>query len=174
MKRACLVAVSCVTVLAFALSTRAGTLGEACTPGVKTIAGFQARVFCGTAKVAVTVNGRSVTIRGGACERYSTYFLVNIGTAVTGTGKNRPKLAYFGLLMGRSPAYAEPAVTKPGTYRRGTITINGRGAQVDLHNEPDLRITIGRGMRSGTFSATKPGSPIYGTPTYTVKGSFTC
>jgi len=165
-------------VLALAVSARSGAAGqlrsEACTPGVKAIAGFQARVFCGPAKAAVIVNGKSVTFRNGVCERHSTYFLVNVGTVVTGVGKNRPKLPYFGLLMGRSPAYAEPAVTKPGTYHKGTITINGSFPPVDLHNEPDLRITIGPRMRSGTFSATKPGRPIYGTATYKVKGSFTC
>lgn len=146
----------------------------ACEPGPRVIHGFQARVFCGPARATVTVNGKTVTVKNGVCERYPTYFLVNIGTAVTGIGKNRPKLPYFGLLMGRSPAYVEPAVTKPGNYRKGTITFNGSGIQVDLHNEPDLRITLAPGLRSGTFSATKPGSPIYGTPTYKVKGSFSC
>ena len=144
-----------------------------CGPGVKTIAGLQARVFCGPAKATLTINGRPLTIRNGVCERHRTYFLVNIGTAVPG-GRGRPRIPYFGLIMGRSPAYAEPPVTKPGTYRRGTITITGRGLQVDLHDEADLRITLGEGLRSGTFSATKPGSPIYGTPGYSVKGSFAC
>lgn len=145
----------------------------ACSQGVKSVAGVHARVFCGPAKATVTINGRPLTIRNGVCERHRTYFLVNIGTAIPG-GKQKSKLPYFGLIMGRSPAYAEPPVTKPGSYRRGAITISGRGLQVDLHDEADLRITLGEGLRSGTFSATKPGSPIYGTPAYSVKGSFTC
>jgi hypothetical protein len=147
---------------------------NACRPGATTIKGFQARVFCGPAKARVTIDGRSFTVTGGACERHSTYFLVNIGTVVTGTGEKRPKLPYFGLLMGRSPAYAEPAVRKPGTYRKGTITISSGSRQVDLHNEADLRITLGAGLRSGTFAATTPESVIYGTPAARVKGSFSC
>jgi hypothetical protein len=146
----------------------------ACTPGPRLVRGFQARVFCGPARATVVVNRRRFAFENGVCERHRTYFLVNIGTVVTGIGKSRPKLPYLGLLMGRSPAYAEPVVNKPGTYRKGTITLTSRGLQVDLHNEEDLRITIGPGMRSGTFSATKPGSAIYGIPTYKVAGSFTC
>ena len=76
--------------------------------------------------------------------------------------------------MGRSPAYSEPVVNKPGIYRKGLITVNVRGVQIDLHNESNLKIVLGAGLRSGRFSATKPESPIYGTPSYAVKGSFTC
>lgn len=149
-------------------------IASSCTPGVKTIRGFQARVFCGPAKARVTVNRMSFTIENGVCERHPTYFLVNIGTAVTGIGRNRPKLPYFGLIMGRSPAFTEPAVNKPGTYRKGLITVNVGGVQVDLHDEADLKIVLGGGLRSGRFSATKPGSKIYGPLTYKASGSFSC
>ena len=168
-----------VTALVATLGLAGAAVGGAgvassCTPGVKTIRGFQARVFCGPAKARVSVNRKTFTIENGVCERHATYFLVNIGTVVTGTGRNRPRLPYFGLIMGRSPAYSDPVVNKPGTYRKGLITVNGRSVQVDLHNEADLRITLRPGLRSGTFSATKPASPIYGMPSYEVKGSFTC
>lgn len=165
-------------VLALAVSARAGVGSqlreEACSPGVKTINGFPARVFCGPAKAKVSVNGKQVTIENGVCERHRTYFLINIGTAVTGIGGNRPKLPYFGLIMGRSPAYSEPVVNRPGIYRKGLITVNARGVQVDLHDETDLKIVLGAGLRSGRFSATKPGIAIYGTPEVRVTGSFTC
>ncbi len=146
----------------------------ACSAGVKTIRGFQAQVFCGPAKATVVVNQRRVTVRNGMCERHPTYFLANIGTVVTGFGKKRPELPYFGLIMGRSPAYLEPVVNKPGTYHKGLITVNVPGLHVDLHDESDLTIVLGPGMRGGRFSATKPASAIYGTPKVTVTGSFTC
>ena len=76
--------------------------------------------------------------------------------------------------MGRSPAYSEPVVNKPGIYRKGLITVNARGVQVDLHDEADLKIVLGAGLHSGRFSATKPGSKIWGTSTYKVSGSFSC
>jgi len=175
-RSACAVIVSALAATLGMTGAAVGGAGIAssCTPAVKTIRGFQAQVFCGPAKAKVTVNRKAFTIENGVCERHATYFLVNIGTVVTGTGRNRSKLPYFGLIMGRSPAYSEPVVNKPGIYREGLITVNARGVQVDLHNESDLKIVIGAGLRSGRFSATKPGSPIYGTPTYKVAGSFTC
>ena len=91
----------------------------ACEPGPRVIHGFQARVFCGPARATVTVNGKTVTVKNGVCERYPTYFLVNIGTSVTGIGKNRPKLPYFGLLMGRSPrsTWSLPSRSRATTAR---------------------------------------------------------
>lgn len=161
---------SCLTASAFATAgeargeTQAGV--AACNPGPG--------VFCGPAKATIFVNGKRYALANGRCDRYRTYFLVNIGTAVTSGAAKRPKRLYFGLIMGRSPAYPDPVVNKPGVYRKGLITMRLGGPQVDLHNEPDLRIVLGAGLRSGTFSATKAGSPFYGTPTYKVKGSFTC
>ena len=168
-----------VTALVATLGLTGAAVGGAgvassCTPGVKTIRGFQARVFCGPAKARVTVNRKTFAIGNGVCERHATYFLVNIGTVVTGIGRNKPKLAYFGLIMGRSPAYSEPVVNKPGTYHRGLITVHGHGVEVDLHDEADLKIVLGAGLHSGHFSATKPGSTIYGTPGYEVSGTFSC
>jgi hypothetical protein len=151
---------------------RAGAAG--CDPGPRSVRGFQTQVFCGPATAKLIVNRKAFTIENGVCERHTTYFLVNIGTVVSGLGLDRPKLPYFGLVVGRSPAYPDPVVNKPGTYRKGSITVDGPGVQVDLHNEADLKIVLGAGLRSGRFSATKPGSAIYGTPAYKVSGTFSC
>jgi hypothetical protein len=148
------------------------TATSACKPGVTTIKGFQARVFCGPAKVAAVVNGKKYVIKNGVCERYPTYFLINIGTTVLGIGKNRPELPYFGLLMGRSPAYSEPPVNTPGTYHKGLITIDVPGVHEHLHNEPDLKIVLKAGLKSGTFSASRPAQ--YGDKALKVSGAFSC
>jgi hypothetical protein len=152
--------------------TRAGV--AACDSGPRVARGMSAQAFCGPARATVVVNRRRITFRSGVCERHSKYFLVNIGTAVSGLGTRKPQPPYFGLVMGRSPAYSEPVVNKPGTYHQGLITVNARGMHIDLHDEQDLTIVLGPGLRAGRFSATKPASPIYGTPAYGVAGSFTC
>jgi len=158
--------------LVLAITARAT---NGCKAGLTTIKGFQARVFCGPATVRGTVNGKRFAIANGVCERYPNYFVVNIGTVVLGLGKNKPKLPYFGLLMGKSPAYSyDPAVAKDGTYTKGLITITSPKLKADLHNETDLKITLKNGRRAGRFSGTKPGSTIFNTPTVKVAGSFRC
>ncbi len=87
---------SVLAVAAMALTAMLGLTGAAvggagvaspCTPGVKTIGGFQARVFCGPAKAKVTVNRSSSRSRTASASATRTYFLVNIGTVVTGIGR---------------------------------------------------------------------------------------
>lgn len=170
-------------VLAFVVAGCAAVLpsgtpaeGQRCKPGVTTIKGFQARVFCGPASVKGTVNGKPFAISGGLCERHPQYFVVNIGTVVLGVGRSTPKLPYFGLLMGKSPAASasDPVVAKDGVYRKGLITITTPKLQADLHDETDLKITLTHGRRAGTFSGTKPGSTLFKQPAIKIKGSFTC
>src|ERR1700759_4545172 len=58
---------------------------SACTAGMTTGGGAQARVFCGPAKATVQIGGKTLTFKGGSCERTSTYVALNIGTVVLGS-----------------------------------------------------------------------------------------
>jgi hypothetical protein len=156
---------------ATATAASAARAERACTPGVTKVAGGVARTFCGSAKAAVTRNGKTVTFKGGECEIYPRYLVVNIGTA-SPTG-NKP---YFGLLVGKHPAAtaADPVVSGDGVYRKGLVTAKAPGFSAGLYNNPDLKIALAHGRRTGTFSGSKPGSKLFGTPAEKISGSFTC
>ena len=162
------VGAACVVLALAVAAPGGGAAGRTagCTPGMKSVNGFQARVFCGPAKATVKVNGKTHVFKGGVCERHPAFLSINIGTVVLGTGKGKPKLPYFGLVVGRSPAYPDPPVRKPGTYHRALITFTAPGLDVGLHSEPDLTIVLTRGLASGTFSATQPANKP---PTYAPK-----
>jgi hypothetical protein len=176
MKRSILATGVALAGIACAFAGGAPAAQRACEPGVTTIKGFQARVFCGPATAKGTINGKPFVFSGGVCDRHPQYLVVNIGTVVLGIGKNKPRLPYFGLLMGKSPAASasDPVVARDGTYTKGLITIGTSKSEVDLHDETDLKITLTHGRRSGTFSATKPGSTLFNVPTRKVSGSFRC
>jgi hypothetical protein len=137
----------------------------ACTPGVSKVAGGFARTFCGNATARVLVKGKTHVFTGGQCDIYPRYLVVNIGTVVVGGTK---KKAYFGLLLGKHPAATavDPVVSKDGTYTKGLITIRASGIDVSVHNAPDLRISLVRKRRAGTFSGTGFGTKV--------TGSFRC
>jgi hypothetical protein len=167
---------------ALAATASAPGASTACTPSVRTIKGFQMRVFCGPAKATVKVQvgqkaAKTYVFKNGQCDRYPKYFVVNIGTVVLGTGSNRPKLPYFGLLMGKSPAATsrDPVVAKDGTYKGGLITINtAGGASYGLSGPEQLTITLKNKRRAGTFVGKRPGSMLFDTPAIEITGSFTC
>jgi hypothetical protein len=164
---------------AFAASpaTAGPAASEACTSGVRTVNGVQARVFCGPARATAFVNGKRYAFANGECELRGKYVAVNIGTVMLGAGKG-PALSYFGLLMGKHPAAppAEPAVAKDGTYRGGLVTMTARGlaAGASLYGAPNLKITLRNNRRAGSFSGTMPGSKLTNRPALKVRGSFTC
>jgi hypothetical protein len=151
--------------------------GAACTPGVTTIKGVQARVFCGSAKAVVFANGKRYVFANGTCERHGRYFVVNIGTVVLGGGDKAPLVPYFGLLMGKHPAAsaAEPVVAGDGTYSRGLITMVGRGLEAaTLHGAHHLQITLRNDRHAGSFSGVRPGIRIIKMPPLRLRGTFTC
>jgi hypothetical protein len=166
MKRAAPLLVVLVTALSVpALGGSSPAAPTSCEPGVSKVAGGVARTFCGTAKATVKVNGSLYVFTKGQCDVYPKYLVVNIGTVVVGSAK---KKAYFGLLLGKHPAATavDPVVAKDGTYTKGLITIRAPGVDVSVYNAPDLRISLVRNRRAGTFSGTGFGTKV--------TGSFTC
>jgi len=142
--------VACVAVAAAAAaSSTAAAAG--CTPGVRTVDGSPARVFCGPAKATVHVRGKTIAFTGGLCERSGGMYVLNMGTFFAGGSKSpRP---YFGLLI------AKP---KPGTYKGQGLSFRSGG--VSRSSLADVTLKT---LRSGTFSGKLIGGG-------TVTGSFTC
>jgi hypothetical protein len=126
----------------------------ACIPGVKTIGGAPARVFCGPAKATVTLAGRTYRIAGGVCQKAPS-FTVNVG-ALTFGGKTR--LSYFGLtLPGR----------KDGTFTGNRVTLSFNAGAVRASLSRDAKVVVRGGLRAGTFS----GRDLLGRK---LAGSFAC
>ena len=150
------IAVVCATavVLAAALACSATAAGNvtACTPGAKTIGGTSARTFCGPARATVTLNGKTVSYRGGSCSTSIGLFSLNIGTVVLGTVKNAPE--YLGVT----------ANAKPGSHSRQTIAVVHAGSTRALIGT----VTLKPGLRGGTFSGKALGSKTV------ISGSFSC
>jgi hypothetical protein len=140
--------------LAIPLASAARAAGErtTCTPGTKTIAGTSARTFCGPARATVTLNGKTVSYKGGSCSTSIGLFSVNIGTVVLGNVKNAPE--YFGVT----------ATAKPGSHTRQTIAVVHAGATRSVVGT----VTLKPGLKGGTFTGRAFGSKA------TVSGSFTC
>ena len=146
----CAAAILGASVLASA--ARAGGTVAACTPGVKTIAGTSARTFCGPARATVTVNGKTISYRGGACSTSIGLFSLNIGTVVLGTVKNAPE--YLGVTAG----------AKAGKQARQTIAVVHAGARRAVIGT----VTLKAGLKGGTFTGKAFGSSAV------ISGSFTC
>jgi hypothetical protein len=150
------VAVACaaavVLATALACGARAAGNGATCTPGTKTIAGAAARTFCGPSKATVTMNGKTVSYKGGICSTSIGLFSVNIGTVVLGTVKNAPE--YFGVT----------AKAKSGSQARQTIAVVHAGARHAVIGT----VTLKPGLKSGTFTGKEFGSKT------TISGTFTC
>lgn len=126
----------------------------ACTPGVKTIAGKTARIFCGPAKATVRLGARTITYQQGECSLGGGGFAANIGTVIPGA--TRQKQPYFGVFVERAT---------PGKYPRQTITFAHAGRVEAVY--PNT-LTLAKGLKAGTFEGRLLGS---GRP---VSGSFTC
>jgi hypothetical protein len=136
-------------------------------PGVKSVGGVSARVFCGSAKATVRYHGQTWTFAQGACERLPAYFDVNVGTVVLGqTSKKRPD--YFGLTVGKYPGSTGKAAAKDGTYVGGVLAVvhAGKGLVVDART---VKVTLTKGRTRGTFTAKAILSD-----SGTVSGSFGC
>lgn len=141
--------------------TRAG-----CTAGMISYGGTQARVFCGSAKATVKIGGRTLSFKGGSCERTSKYVAINIGTVVLGTTTKR-KPDYFGLDVGTFAGSAGTPAGHDGSYTGGVIAIESGGKSYLLRGDK-AKITLSGGRTKGTFKAdgllgSKPGT-----------GSFNC
>ncbi len=124
----------------------------ACTPGVISYGGAQARVFCGPAKATVHVGGKTLSFKGGNCERTSKYVALNIGTVVLGqTNKTKPD--YFGLDVGQVPGSTGKPAASDGTYTGGVLAIDYGGKSYAVRGDT-LKITLAGGRTKGTLSGT--------------------
>ena len=84
----------------------------------------------------VTRNGKTVTFKGGECDVYPRYVVVNIGT-VSPTG-SKP---YFGPLVGKHPAAttADPVVAKERRVPQGSGHREGARVQRGALRQPRPR-----------------------------------
>jgi hypothetical protein len=149
-----LIAASCIYAAA-ANATPGPQSASACTPGVKTIGGASARVFCGPAKATAQVGGTTYRFASGTCQK-APGFTVNIGTLSFGSSK----LSYFGVSLPRSAA---------GSYtgKQVTLSFNVGARRFSLSPSAGTKVVLAAGLRAGTFS----GKDLSG---LAVKGSFTC
>lgn len=140
---------ACVALVAAAAAVApASSDAAACKPGVRTVDGSPARVFCGPAKAVVKTGGKTLTFAGGACERSGGRYVVNIGTFFAGSSKS--KRPYFGLLIDKP---------KPGTYRSQTLSFRSGGVGSSVFATVTLE-TLKRGSFSGDVFG---GSRVTGT-----------
>ena len=137
--------------VAAAAAPSAAARTAACAPGVRTVDGSPARVFCGPAKATVHAGGKTIAFTGGLCERSGGMYVLNIGTFFAGGSKSpRP---YFGLLI------AKP---KPGSYKSQSLSFRSGG--VSRSSLADVTLKT---LHSGTFSGRLIGGGQ-------VAGSFSC
>jgi hypothetical protein len=150
-RRVTVLAASAAILGALAASAPAGARTAGCTPGVRTVDGSMARVFCGPAKATVHVGAKTFSFSSGACERSGGGYVVNIGTFFAGTTTStRP---YFGLLIEKP---------KAGTYARQTLSFRSGG----VSRSAFVSVTL-KTLRGGTFSGSVFGGGR-------VTGSFSC
>jgi hypothetical protein len=139
----------------------------ACKAGTKKVAGGTARTYC-NAKATVHANGRTYAVKGGECDVYPKYLVVSIGSVAK-------RGSYFGLYVGKSPLTPlEATVAGSGSYTKGLILLATPKVLAFLFDEADLKITLRKGRRSGTFSGTNPANPRLKRPTVRMSGNFTC
>ena len=137
---------------------------EACKPGVSHYYGAKANTFCGPAKAAAVVGGKTLRFSQGRCERRQQYVGVTIGTRVSGE-PTQPKPDFFGLAIGRTPGSADKPVTKDGTHKGGVVELVHGGTEYAVSR---ATVTLRSNRTKGTFVATLKGSSTK------VTGSFTC
>jgi hypothetical protein len=139
----------------------------ACTHGVISFGGAQARLFCGPAKATLHVGGKTLAFKGGACERTSKYVSVNIGTVVLGT-TTKKKPDYFGLDVGQVPGSKAKPAAADGHYTGGTVAIVSGGKSYAVRGDT-VKITLGGNRSRGTLS----GTLLFG-GSGPITGSFSC
>ena len=151
---------------AWVAASTAAASRTSCTPGVISFGGAQARVFCGAAKATVKIGGKTLSFKGGSCQRTAKYLTVNIGTVVLGTTTKR-KPDYFGLDVGAYPGSTAKPAGHDGSYTGGVLAIVSGGKSYLLRGDTAKFILSG-GRTKGTFSA----AGLLGSGAAT--GSFSC
>ncbi len=174
------------TTTAAAITTAAGETTAAAVPSTKpakckaglgTVAGVQARTFCGPASATVTVGSTALSFAGGECQAGDGYLTVNIGTVALGALKDpTQKPAYFGLVAGdlsKAPGGAaaaagaakSPPITGDGPWPGQPLITGNSGATAIVMKTAVLTLSDGR--KKGAFSGT-------GLDGVAVSGSFAC
>ncbi len=137
-----------------------------CKPGPAKIDGKRATRFCGSATAAIHAGKLWFRLRSGSCAATSTFFTVNIGTAVVAPNQRIP---YFGLTVGKYPG--APKTRKPagadGVYHLGVVVIRWHGGAWDIDGW--VRITLWGDRSGGKFSGRTTAYPHR-----SVYGSFSC
>jgi hypothetical protein len=135
----------------------ASAAGAACMPRKTTVAGKPAMRYCGPAKATVNMGATRFTFSGGSCATLGQYFTVNIGThLLTSVAGSKPgPSAYFNITL--SPPDTGTHLKQPLSWTSG-----GKGYSVI-----GSRITLGKGLKRGSFSGTAVGGKK-------VTGAFTC
>lgn len=144
--------VLCLAAPSVAVGVPTAASRTACTPGLISFGGVQARVFCGPAKATVHVGGKTLSFKGGDCERTSKYVSLNIGTVVLGqTNKKKPD--YFGLDVGQVPGSTGKPAASDGTYTGGVLAIDYGGKSYAVRGDT-MKVTLAGGRTKGTLSGT--------------------
>jgi hypothetical protein len=121
--------------------------------------------MCGPASATVVLGRAKIPFAGGRCDRTSSYFTLNLGTA-TLDPKVRPRPAYLGITVGRTPLTPSARrAGKDGTYPAGVVTFVRRGQATTLR--PGATVTLKRGRTTGTFRGVSDSGRR-------VRGSFRC
>ena len=151
---------------ATALAAPARVARPACTPGMTSVGGVTARTFCGPAKATLHVAGKTLSFKGGSCERTSKYLSLQIGTVVLGQTKKK-KPDYFGMNVGAYPGSTTKAAPKDGKYVGAVLAVNYHGKAYLLRGDT-AKITLTNGRTRGSFAA----SILFGSGS--ASGTFSC
>ncbi|MBC7644840.1 MAG: hypothetical protein H7123_06920 [Thermoleophilia bacterium] len=141
----------------------------------KKLDGLSVMHHCGNGQASITFAGSTYTINGGNCQKDASYLAANMGNTVVDTSasaKQRAKIDYLGVLVGRSPAAgadAEPA-GKDGTYTTDLALTAAVGGKIHLLT--NAKLTLSGNRSKGTFEGTdlQPGEEAGGKLT----GTFDC
>ena len=137
-----------------------------CTPGPTKVDGKQATRFCGSATAAIHAGRYWFRLRGGSCAGTTSFFTVNVGTAVVAPNQ---KLPYFGLTVGRYPN--APKTRKPagrdGIYHLGVVVVRWHGGAWDISGW--VRIVLWGDRSGGSFAGRTTAYPHH-----RISGVFRC
>ena len=117
-----------------------------------TVGGVTARTFCGSAKATVHIDGKTLSFKGGSCERTSKYLSLQIGTVLLGQTKKK-KPDYFGINVGAYPGSTTKPAAKDGKYVGAVIAIDYKGKGYLLRGDT-AKVTLAGGRTRGSFTAT--------------------
>ncbi|MCZ7588632.1 MAG: hypothetical protein M5U27_07185 [Gaiella sp.] len=147
--------------VAVMIALLAGESEAAASCGPAQVGSATVRTWCGPAKATITWAGKTITVKGGACELVDYQgieaFTVNTGRYTVPRAK--PRFTSFS---------AAGSDTKPGTYKGWLVNFQTPGKQWTLRPTKTTVTITAPGAKKGTFSGT-----LY-EGGKTAKGSWTC